>query len=185
MKQNSFPAARTAILIAFALLLATAAFAQPAYRTDRMSTVGVVTSMQQSGDQYIVTLNHGGFTYYVPAADVQNRNLRIGDRVRIDGFVNGNAVTANMIAFAGQPYYTRDPYYVSVPYGSNGWMSGVVTDVNRRLGYFWMTDDASGRPVKIDMRHLAQRFDFRRGDHLTVDGGWERRNLFDATRIVY
>ena len=187
MESNKWFAARFAMAAAFVLLLSTAVFAQPAYRSDRISTQGTVTAMQRVGDQYRVTLNHGAYTYYVPVVAVHNRDLQIGDQVRIDGLISGNAVNADMVAFAGDPNYTNDPYYRAVPYGANGWMSGVVTDVNRRLGYMWIRDDATGAAVKVDTRHLDRRLrlDARRGDHISVNGSWERRNLFDAARVEF
>ncbi len=109
MEYNKWFAARFAMVIAFVLLVSSAAFAQDRddYRSDRISTQGRITSMERVGDQYRVTLNHGGYTYYVPVTDVRDRDLRMGDRVRIDGFVAGDMVNVNLIAFAGQPAYAR------------------------------------------------------------------------------
>src|SRR5438132_11611424 len=104
------------------LLSSAAAFAQDnyQYRADRISTQGRITSMTREGDQYRLTLNHGAYAYFVPLAIVQSRDLRVGDRVRIDGIVNGDVVNADMVAFPGEPNYLRDPMYRGVPYGSTG-----------------------------------------------------------------
>ncbi len=50
-----------------------------------------------------------------------------------------------------------------------------------------MRDDASGAAVKIDTRHLDPRYriNAHRGDHISVNGSWERRDLFDAMRVVF
>lgn len=203
-------AARLAVATGCVLFLSTAAFAQQDYRpqdqdhrqqdqnrrgdqdhrdyrADRISTQGRITAMQRVGDQFRITLNSGRYTYYVPADRLRNREPRIGVQVRIGGIVQGDVVNSDMIAFSDEPYYNNDPNYRAVPYGSRGWLSGTVTDVNRRLGYLSLRDDADGRIVKVDTRHLdsRMRLNARRGDHLSVNGSWEQRNLFDAARIEF
>lgn len=185
MEWKNSLATKLAMALAFVLLVSTAAFAQD-YRGDRISVQGRITSMQRMGDQYQVNLDHGRYTYYVPVADVHNRDIRTGDQVRIDGFVTGNnTVNAQLVAFAGEPAYASDPYYRTVPYGATGWMSGTITQYNRRLGYMRMRDDATGALVKIDTRSVPERLTVRRGDHVSVNGSWEQRDLFQATRIEY
>ena len=191
MEKYSGAAARIVAAVGFVLLLSTAAFAAPQdrddYRADRISTQGRITSMQRVGDDYRVILNFGSYTYYVPVAQVHNRDLQVGDQVRIAGVVSGDIVNADMLAFSGDPNYVNDPHYRGVPYGSSGWMSGTVTEYNRHLGYMWIRDDASGLNVKIDTRHLDRRLrlDARPGDHISVNGSWERRDLFDAARVEF
>lgn len=187
MEQKSTLAPRFAMIFAVAMLIvATAAFAQD-YRGDRISVTGTVTGMQRlNNGQFSVNLDHGRYTYFVPAAEVHNRDIRIGDRVRIDGFVTGdNTVNAQLIAFSGEPAYSTDPYYRTVPYGSTGWMSGTVTQYNRRLGYMRLRDDATGALVKIDTRSVPEHLTIRRGDHVSLNGSWENRNLFQATRVLW
>src|SRR5260370_32594952 len=147
-----------------ALLLSTAAFAAPQpqdieyhYRADRISTQGEITSMSREGDQYRVVLNHGSYAYYVPVSTIRNRDIRIGSVVRIGGIVNGDAVNADYIAFSGEPTYTTDPMYRGVPFGSNGWLSGTVMSTNRRLNFVTIRDDATGIPLKVDVRTMATR----------------------------
>jgi hypothetical protein len=105
--------------------MSTAAFAQD-YRGDRISTQGRITSITRDGDMYRVTLNHGGYTYMVPVATVQNRGLQVGDRVRLDGIVDGDLVTTDLVAMPGDARYIHDPEYRTVPYGSSGWLSATV-----------------------------------------------------------
>jgi len=163
------------------LLSSAAAFAQDnyQYRADRISTQGRITTMTREGDQYRVTLNQGAYTYYVPVSTV-----------RIDGLISGDVVNADMVAFPGEASYARDPMYRGVPYGSIGWMSGVVQSTNRHMGYLTVRDDANGINYKIDVRNMDRSrpinvWGLRPGDHITINGGWENRNTFNATRIEY
>lgn len=179
------------VLSALALLLSTAAFAQnTVYRGDRMSAQGIVTGVTLQGDMYNVTLNHGGYTFLVPVATLGARPLQVGSYVRLGGFVTGDVVNADMIAFRGDPYYVNDPYYHPVPFGSNGWMSGTVLDSNRHLGYLTIRDDQTGRTETIDVRHMDRGrpvnvWGIRSGDHISVLGNWENHDRFDAQRIMY
>jgi len=185
---------RTSVRLAFAavlaLLLAAPLFAMQSYSPDRMSVQGRVTSITQTGDMYRVTLNHGGYTYYVPVTAVGERGLRVGDRVRLAGMVNGDVVNADSISWNGDPYYARDPNYVPVPYGSNGWLTGTVMATNRHYHYVTVRDDSTGNLYKIDVRHLDDRHPFnmndvREGDHISARGAWENRDTFNATRVEY
>ena len=160
------------------------------YRSDRLTTQGRITSMVSEGDRFRVTLDHGAYTYFVPRSTARAADLRIGSRVRLGGIVNGDFVTVDVLAFPGDPHYVNDPYYQAVPRGSNGWMSGTVERVNRHLGYMTIREDSTGNFVKIDVRHINMRrpinvWDIRTGDHITVNGGWENRDTFDATRVEY
>jgi hypothetical protein len=121
---------------------------------------------------------------------VHNRDLRVGDEIRIDGILAGDNVSADMVAFTGEPYYTNDPYYRSVPYGSQGWLSGTVQRVDRHLGYVTIRDDANGTLTKVDVRHMNLRrpvnvWGMRAGDHISVNGSWEKRDTFDARMIQF
>lgn len=179
-----------------AMLLSTAAFAAPQpqgdyhYRADRISTQGEITTMSREGDQYRVELNHGSYTYYVPVATIHNRDIRVGDRVRLGGVVSGDQVTADFIAFSGEPAYSTDPAYRGVPFGSNGWMSGTVISANRRLNFITIRDDQSGLPVKIDVRNMDTRrsvnvWRTHPGDHISVNGSWSNRDTFGVSIVQY
>ncbi len=191
-------AARLAAVGGLAMLLSTAAFAAPQqdyrgqyqFRADRISTQGRITSMTREGNQYSITLNHGEYSYYVPLAMVRNRDLRVGDQIRIGGLVTGDTVSADMVAFVGEPYYTSDPAYRGVPFGSTGWMSGTVQRADRHLGYLEVRDDSTGEVIKIDVRHMNLRrpvnvWGVRAGEHISINGSWEHRDTFDARLIQY
>ena len=195
-KQRAFRAVIAAS--GFAVLLSSAAIAAPQpqergeyhYRADRISTQGEVTSITREGDQLRVVLNHGSYIYFVPMSSMRNRNLVVGDHVRLGGVVSGDSVTADFVAFSGEPTYTRDPEYRGVPFGSSGWMSGTVISTNRRLNYITIRDDASGLPVKIDVRNMDTKrsvnvWRTRAGDHISVDGSWSNRDTFNVSVVQY
>jgi hypothetical protein len=182
-------AARLIALAAFILLLSAPVYALE-YQGDHISTQGRITSISQEGDQYRISLNHGGYSYYVPMTVARSHNLHVGDRVRLGGVISNDAVNVDMIALPGEPSYLRDPAYRGVPFGSTGWLSGTIDSTNRHLGYLTIRDDASGNLYKIDVRHMTSHrpvnlWDARPGDHVTVNGSWERPDLFDARRVEF
>jgi len=192
MSKHSSALTAFVVAITVSLLLASAATAAPLpdYRGDRISTVGTITSMSREGDQYRIVLNHGSYAYYVPVSSVRDRDIRVGDQVRIGGTVNGDVVNSDYIAFSGQPAYARDPSYRSVPYGQSGWMSGTVVRLHQHYGYLELRDDATGLPVKIDVRNMDEKRSVNvwrtsPGDHISVNGSWAKRDTFQANQVVY
>jgi hypothetical protein len=178
------------VAIGVALLVATAALALPAYRADRISTQGTITNVTRVGDMYQVTLNHGAYTYSVPVSMVGSRDIRVGDQIRIGGLITGDTVHSDYIAWSGTPAYARDPSYQGVPYGQSGWLSGTVTRLHQHYGYLEFKDDATGMPMKIDVRKMDEKrsvnvWRTQPGDHINVLGSWENRETFQADRVVY
>ena len=199
MNRKNFAFAPLVAASGLAVLLCSSAIASPQpqdnrgdyhYRGDRISTQGEITTMSREGDQYRIELNHGSYTYYVPMATIHNRDIRVGDRVRLGGAVSGDSVTADFVAFSGEPAYTTDPAYRAVPFGSTGWLSGTVINSNRRLNYITIRDDASGLPVKIDVRNMDTKrsvnvWRTRNGDHISVNGSWSNRDTFGVSIVQY
>src|SRR4029079_5645021 len=172
------------------MLIGTVAFALPAYRADRISTQGTITNVTRTGDMYVVTLNHGAYTYSVPVSMVGSHGIRVGDQIRVGGVITGDTVTSDYVAFSGTPAYARDPSYMSVPYGQSGWLSGTVTRLHQHYGYLEFKDDATGLPMKIDVRGMDEKHSVnvwrtQPGDHINVLGSWSDRNTFRANRVVY
>jgi hypothetical protein len=70
-------------------------------------------------------------------------------------------------------------------------LTGTVESVNRELNYFILRDDASGQPVKIDVREMDTRrspnvWNLRAGDRITVNGSWTRdRDRFQAEMVRF
>ena len=191
--------ASTVVFSSLTLLLSTSLFSAPQdyrgetrneYRADHISTQGRITSISRDRDRYRITLDRDRYFYYVPMATVRDRQLRVGDDVRLGGFVSGNSVSVDLLESRGDPYYAADRDRRSAPYGSRGWMAGVVQRVDRHLGYLVIRDDSSGQPLKIDVRHMNLRkpvnvWGIRAGDHIAIQGTWEHRDTFDARRIEY
>jgi hypothetical protein len=178
------------LAIGLMLLLGTAAFALPAYRADRISTQGTITNVTRVGDMYQVTLNHGGYVYSVPVSMVGTHDIRVGDQIRVGGVITGDSVTSDYVAFSGTPAYARDPSYLGVPYGQSGWLSGTVTRLHQHYGYLEFKDDATGLPMKVDVRKMDEKHSVnvwraQPGDHINVLGSWENRETFRADRVVY
>src|SRR5712691_10017766 len=163
MKDRKSLAVQIAAASGLAFLLSTSVFAAPqdygrdtraVYRADRISTQGRISMISREGDRYLIKLDHGAYDYWVPVATFGDRPLQVGDQVRLSGIVNGDLVNVDMLAAAGEPYYTVDPNYVAVPFGTNGWMTGTVQNLNRHMGYVTIKEDTSGQLIKIDVRHM-------------------------------
>lgn len=182
---------RFAMVFALALLVcAPIAMAQ----AGRITYQGHVTSMVADGAGYRVTLDNGGYSYWVPAATITDRNVRMGDFVRLDGYGNNGIVTVDSVAWLGGPNYTpynsqpyNQPMYSSAPVGT---MTGVVQSINRHYNYVTVRDQVTNRLVKIDVRRMDTRdsinvWRLRPGDRINVTGGWEDHRTFQADRVFF
>lgn len=188
MQANERFSVRFGMVFVLALLLcAPMAMAQ----SGRITYQGHVTSMVTDGAGYRVTLDNGGYSYWVPASTITDRNIRVGDYVRFDGYGNNGIVTVDTAAYLGgpdyRPYYNNQPMYSSAPAGA---MSGTVQSVNRHYNYFEMRADGTGRMVRVDVRQMDTRnsvnvWRLRPGDHINVTGGWENRGRWQADRVFF
>lgn len=181
---------RFGMVFALALLLcAPMAMAQ----AGRITYQGHVTSMVADGAGYRVTLDNGGYSYWVPSATVSDRNIRVGDYVRFDGYGNNGLVTVDSAAWLGgsdyNPYRQNysQPMYSSAPVGT---MTGIVQSRNRHYNYITVRDQVTNRLVKIDVRRMDTRdsvnvWRLRSGDRINVTGGWENHNTFQADRVYF
>ena len=199
MRVSNSLAAKIVGACSLTLLLGASVFAAPQdyprdtrneYRADRISTQGRIRDVRREGDRFRIMLDRGSYPYYVPVTTIGDRDLRVGNEIRLGGFVAGNIVNVDLVAFRGDPSYDADPNYRAVPFGSSGWMAGVVERVDRHLGYLVIRDDAGGQTVKIDVRHMNLRrpvnvWGIHAGDHITINGAWEKRDTFDAQRIEF
>ena len=70
-------------------------------------------------------------------------------------------------------------------------LTGTVDSVNRELNYFILRDDATGQPVKIDVREMDTRrspnvWNLRAGDRITVNGSWApNHDRFQAEMVRF
>ena len=184
--------ARLAMAAAVMLLLcAPMAMAQ----VGRVTIQGHVTGMVADGSGFRVTLDNGGSSYWIPSATVSDRNLRLGDYVRFDGYGNGSLITVDNATWLGDRSYSP---YSSSPYNgrpmySNGGpeqMGGVVQNVNRHYNYLTLRMEGTGRLVRVDLRQMDTRgsvnvWRLRPGDRINVTGGWEERGRFQADRVFF
>jgi len=180
-----------ALLLSAPLFTATQAYGQTTvYRADRISTQGTISMISREGDNYRIRLDHGNYDYFIPVSTMGARSLRVGDQIRLGGLIAGDQVNVDLLAASGERYFVTDPNYVAVPYGTSGWMTGTVQSTNRHMGYITIREDTSGRLIKIDVRHMDRArpvnvWGIRAGDRITVNGGWEKRDTFNATRVEY
>ena len=115
-------------------------------------------------------------------------DLRPGDLVTTHGTSAKNGTfRADFVNFAS-----------SVPMASGGYnantvgvITGTVDSVNRDLNYFIVRNDATGQPVKVDVRNMDTRrsvnvWRLRAGDHVTIDGGWAHQgDRFEAATVNF
>ena len=191
MQTNERLSVRFAMVFGLALLLcAPLAMAQ----AGRITYQGHITGMVADGAGYRVTLDNGGYSYWVPADRINERNVRIGDFVRLDGYGNNGLVTVDSLAWLGGPNYNPDyrPYYGQPMYSSapDGALTGVVQYVNRHYNYLDMRADGTGRMVRVDLRNMDTRgsvnvWRLRPGERINVTGGWEQRGRFQADRVFF
>ena len=176
--------ARLAMTVGLVLLLcAPMAMAQ----AGRVSIQGHVTGMVADGAGYRVTLDNGGYSYWVPSATITDRNIRVGDYVRFDGYGSSGLVTVDNAAWLGDRYYNQ-PMYSSVP--SAAMMNVVVQSTNRHYNYVNVRDPGTGRHFKVDVRRMDTQnsvnvWRLRPGDRINISGGWESNNTFQADRVYF
>jgi hypothetical protein len=160
------------------------------YRGSLISTQGRITDIRREGGTFRVMLDRNSYPYFVPVATVRNRNLHVGDDVRLGGYFTGGVVNVDTLAYRGEADYNADGNYRNPARGSVGSMTGVVQRVDRKLGYLVIREDGGGRDLRIDVRHMNLRkpvnvWGIHAGDHITVRGTWEDRDTFDARRVEY
>ena len=68
-------------------------------------------------------------------------------------------------------------------YQQQGALSGVVEQINYRIGTMVIQDQATGRFINIDMRRMGGVAGLRCGEFVTVYGQWEGGNTFAAYQI--
>jgi hypothetical protein len=198
------------MVAALALLLC----APMAMAQGRVTIQGHVTSMVADGSGFRVTLDSAGNSYWIASATVSDRNLRLGDYVRFDGYGNGSLITVDNATWLGDRSYSPNgdrsyspngdrsnsqygdrsssPYNGRPMYSNGGpeQMSGVVQNVNRHYNYLTLRMEGTGRQVRVDLRQMDTResinvWRLRPGDRVNVTGGWAERGRFQADRVFF
>ncbi len=143
---------------------------------------GRVRNVQRQNGGYRVQLDRGNDWYYVPQSALHGRgfngrglDLRVGINIRLGGY--------------------RDPrgyiYVSSADWLDNdrGYVTGVVTSVDRRSGELLLRDERTGRTINVEMRRNGRNTrsvdfnDLRRGDYVSFEGEWRNGRTFEAYRI--
>lgn len=117
--------------------------------------------------------------------------LRTGDVVTVNGkWKNAKRENfrADFVNFGN--YAPMASASGSIIYNSPNTISGVVESVNRDLNYVTVRNDATGRPVKIDVRDMDTRrsvnvWKLRTGDRVTVNGTWADGDRFKAEMVGF
>jgi hypothetical protein len=120
-----------------------------------------------------------------PRRSVNVWQLRNGDLVTSHGtWAKNGAFRADFVNFG-------DTVPMASGYDSQNVVSGTVESVNRDLNYFVVRNDATGQPIKVDVRQLDTRrsvnvWNLRTGDRITVNGTWTRdRDRFQAEMVRF
>ncbi len=170
-----------AAAVGFAALLSAPAYAvRTSYnpQTGITTTEGHITMMQRQGNMYLIQLDNGGYSYWLPVSTARADNLQVGEFVSLSGTGRADGMTvtiANPINTYGLP---------------SGTQTGIVQSVNRHLHYITVRDQATGRMYKVDVRNMNTRqsvnvWRLRSGDRIVVNGGWENRDTFMADTVNF
>ena len=136
-------------------------------------------------------------TNMVTKVDVRNidarRSVNVWDLRQGDLVITHGASTKNGTFRADFVNFASTVPMASGGYNANtvGVITGTVDSVNRDLNYFMMRNDATGQPVKVDVRNMDTRrsvnvWHLRAGDHITVDGGWAQQgDRFEAASVNF
>jgi hypothetical protein len=153
---------------------------------ERVNATGRVTAFSHERDGYRVQLDRGG-SFWVPESRIRNhvRDLRVGISIALGGIFRGGSINVDAVSWPGDNggYYGNNSGY-----GNEGYVRGVVQGIDFRRDVMTLRDDASGRLIDVDLRGTQRTSrldanDLRRGDYVTLSGGWLRGGIFSASRI--
>jgi len=173
-----------ALVTAVLLCLPVVAFAQSTYGN---YMTGTVQSTNRDLN-YLTVRDQSGRDIKIDVRNLDTRgsvnvwNLRQGDRIAVNGgWENGNTFRAATVS-----YSTYRPMTSSTVDPNS--LFGTVQKVNRNLKFVTVRDDQTGADVKVDVRKMDTRqsvnvWELRQGDPIVVNGGWTKRNTFQANRI--
>lgn len=176
------------------------------YRADRvMSASGRALNRLANGVTGTVEEVNRDLNYVTVRDAATGRSVKIDVRrmdtrrsVNVWQLRNGETVTANG-TWAKNGTFRADfvnfgnngPMASGYGYESPNMISGTVEAVNRDLNYVTVRNDATGQPIKIDVRQMDTRrsvnvWNLRTGDHINVTGAWTRdRDRFQAEMVKF
>jgi hypothetical protein len=144
-----------------------------AYREGQRSNIsGRVQSFSRERDGYRVHFDSG--SYWIPESRFGNRarDLRVGVSLSLGGIFRGGVFGIDAVSWPASSGYGYD----------QGYVRGVVQQVDYRSGMLTLRDASTGRLFEVDMRE-AGGAQLGRGDYVTLSGQWIQGNVFAAYRI--
>jgi hypothetical protein len=146
---------------------------------DRVTIQGRVSNFARERDGYRVYLDRGGDSYWVPSSRLGGRNLSVGINVSLGGVFRGGMIYVDDLGWPDRGYSDVVQDHT---------VRGVVDRVDDRRGILEVRDESSGRRVTVDMVRADRRGrvgldGLRRGDYVTISGGWSRGGIFEAYRV--
>ena len=143
------------------------------YRENQRANIsGRVQSFSRERDGYRVHLDSG--SYWIPESRFGNRarDLRVGVSLSLGGIFRGGVFGIDAVSWPTSSGYGYD----------QGYVRGVVQQVDYRSGTLTLRDASTGRLFEVDMRE-AGGARLGRGDYVTLSGQWIQGNVFAAYRV--
>jgi hypothetical protein len=143
------------------------------YRENQRANIsGRVQSFSRERDGYRVHLDSG--SYWIPESRFGNRarDLRVGVSLSLGGIFRGGVFGIDAVSWGAGSGYGYD----------QGYVRGVVQQVDYRSGMLILRDASTGRLFEVDMRE-AGGARLGRGQYVTLSGQWIQGNVFAAYRV--
>ncbi len=144
-----------------------------AYREGQRANIsGRVQSFSRERNGYRVHLDSG--SYWIPESRFGNRarDLRVGVSLSLGGIFSGGVFGIDAVSWGAGSGYGYD----------QGYVRGVVQQVDYRSGMLTLRDASTGRLFEVDMRE-AGGVRLGRGQYVTLSGQWIQGNVFAAYRV--
>jgi len=150
-------------------------------QAQRVTVEGRVRDIDRDRNEIVIRLDRGGYTLIADRDLRDLRRLERGDVIRATGYANRGTLRVSDLDVlrSEDDRGGRDDRY----------LTGIVTNVDRRGNVVWVSVERTGRVVAIDVRRVdanRRRYDvddLRRGDRITVRGDWQRNGRFEAERV--
>lgn len=159
-------------------------------RHDRVSIDGRVTRIDRRYGGFVITLDHGEYTFFVQNLEVR----RAPRRMYVDDLRNGAFI--RIAGYPGRRGYIDVDVVEWLGGGDGGryehaTLRGVVHRIDNRYETVQIRNEDNGRIIVVDMRSVdrhrrgADLDDLRRGDRVTLAGNWTGEGYFHAERIEW
>ena len=151
--------------------------------SQRVTVEGRVRDIDRDRNEIVIRLDRGGYTLRLDRdRDVAGpRRIERGDYIRATGRVyNGTLRVSDIDLLRSEDRRGGS---------DDRYLTGIVTNVDRRGNVVWVELERTGRVVAVDLRRVDSNRrvydvdDLRRGDRITVRGDWQRNGRFEAERV--